>query len=61
MSIKSVKFQQKLLSGIEVKTITAEEAIDVVETQFGVKLFAYQKWILKTLWRKSYEKDRPLV
>lgn len=41
--------------------LTAEEAIDIIETQFGVKLFTYQKWILKTLWRKSYGKNRPFI
>ena len=61
MSVKNVKSQQELLPGIEVKTITAEEAIDIIEVQFGVKLFTYQKWILKILWRKSYEKNRPFI
>lgn len=40
---------------------SAEEAIDIIETQFGVKLLAYQKWILKILWRKSHGKDRPFI
>lgn len=61
MRIKNMKSQQELLPRIEVKTITAEEAIDIIETQFGVKLFTYQKWILKTLWRKSYGKNRPFI
>lgn len=57
MNTKNMKSQQELLPGIEVKTMTAEEAIDIIETQFGVKLFAYQKWIIKALWRKSYGKN----
>lgn len=61
MSIKNVNSQQELLSRIKAKTITAEEAIDIIEAQFGVKLFTYQKWILKTLWRKSYGKNRPFI
>lgn len=61
MSVKNVKSQQELLPGTEVKVMTAEEAIDIIETQFGVKLLAYQKWILKTLWRKSHGKNRPFI
>lgn len=41
--------------------MTAEEAINIIETQFGAKLFTYQKWILKILWRKSYAKNRPFI
>lgn len=41
--------------------MTEEEAINIIETQFSVKLLAYQKWILETLWRKSHEKDRPVI
>ena len=51
-----MKSRRELLPRIETKTITAEEAINIIETQFDVKLLAYQKWILKTLWRKSNEK-----
>lgn len=61
MNTKNMKSQRELLSGIKVKTITAEEAINIIETQFGVKLLAYQKWILETLWRKSHVKDRPVI
>ena len=61
MNTKNMKSQRELLSGIKVKTITAEEAINIIETQFGVKLLAYQKWILKTLWRKSHDKNRPAI
>lgn len=61
MRIKNMKSQQELLPEIEVKAITAEAAIDIIETQFGVKLLTYQKWILKALWRKSYGKNRPFI
>ena len=61
MSVKNVKSQQELLPGTEVKVMTAEEAINIIETQFGAKLFTYQKWILKTLWRKSYGKNSPFI
>lgn len=33
--------------------MTAEEAIDIIENQFGIKLFEYQKFILRVLWKKS--------
>ena len=33
--------------------MTAEEAIDIIENQFNVKLFEYQKFILKVLWKNS--------
>ena len=56
-----MKPQRELLSEIEVKTMTVEEAINIIETQFGIKLLAYQKWILKTLWRKSHDKNRPFI
>ena len=37
--------------------ITAEEAINIIENQFGVKLFEYQKFILKVLWKNSQKKN----
>lgn len=61
MNTKNTKSQRELLSGTKVKTMTAEEAINIIETQFGVKLLTYQKLILKILWRKSHEKDRPVI
>lgn len=33
--------------------MTAEEAINIIESQFGIKLFEYQKFILRVLWKKS--------
>lgn len=41
--------------------MTAEEVIDIIENQFGIKLFEYQKFILKIIWRKSYERTRPFI
>lgn len=41
--------------------MTAEEVIDIIENQFGIKLFEYQKFILKAIWRKSHERTRPLI
>lgn len=37
--------------------MTAEEAIDIIENQFNIKLFVYQKFILKILWKSSQKKN----
>lgn len=37
--------------------MTAEEAIDIIENQFNIKLFVYQKFILKVLWKSSQKKS----
>lgn len=37
--------------------MTAEEAIDIIENQFNIKLFTYQKFILKVLWKSSQKKN----
>jgi hypothetical protein len=37
--------------------ITAKEAIDIIENQFGIKLFEYQKFILRMLWKNSQKKN----
>ena len=37
--------------------MTAEEAIDIIENQFGIKLFEYQKFILETLWKNFQKKS----
>lgn len=33
--------------------MTAKEAIDIIENQYGIKLFEYQQFILRVLWKKS--------
>jgi hypothetical protein len=35
--------------------MTANEAIKIIEGQYGIKLFAYQKFILRVLWKKSHK------
>ena len=37
--------------------MTAKEAIDIIENQFNIKLFKYQKFILKVLWKNSQKKN----
>ena len=37
--------------------MTAEEAIDIIENQFNIKLFGYKKFILKVLWKSSRKKN----
>lgn len=37
--------------------MTAKEAIDIIENQFNIKLFEYQKFILKILWKNSQKKN----
>jgi hypothetical protein len=36
--------------------MTAEEAINIIENQFDIKLFEYQKFILEVLWKNSQKK-----
>lgn len=35
--------------------MTAEEAINIIENQFNIKLFKYQKFILRVLWKKFHK------
>ena len=37
--------------------MTAKEVIDIIENQFNTKLFEYQKFILKVLWKNSQKKN----
>lgn len=52
-----MKSQQELLPKIGIKTMTAKEAIDIIENQFNIKLFGYQKLILEVLWKDSRKKN----
>lgn len=36
--------------------MTAKEAINIIENQFNIKLFEYQKFILEVLWKNSPKK-----
>lgn len=37
--------------------MTEKEAIDIIENQFNIKLFEYQKFILEALWKNYWKKN----